>query len=158
MGRLLEAEGVSSTLKHTDASYLTDWAWDGNLQKYIWRYNPDLIVITLGANELEIADPEARVKTIHKLVSLVGDRPCVWVAIPLWAGPKNGLMNVIERSASPCLYLDTNELMDVAALPRIRDGIHPTERAREDWAAVVVQWLRQHRKGEAGRPWSLRPD
>lgn len=158
LGKLLKAEGVSSTLKHTDASYLTDWAWDGSLQKYIWRYNPDLIIVTLGANELEITDPEARAKTIRKLVSVIGDRPCVWVGIPLWAGPKNGLLDVIAKNAAPCIYLDTNHLMDVAAMPRIRDGIHPTEAAREDWAKVVLDWLRRHQKDEAGRPWSLRPD
>lgn len=158
LGKLFEAAGVSSILKHTDASYLTDWAWDGNLQKYIWKYNPDLIVITLGANELEIQDPEARAKTIKKLIGTVGNRPCAWVAIPLWAGPKNGLLEVIQKNASPCVYVDTNRLMDVAAMPRIRDGIHPTESAREEWARVVLDWLQRHRRAEAGRPWSLQPE
>src|SRR5690606_17807422 len=54
LGTLLEEAGVRSVLKHTDSSYLTDWAWDGNLQKYLWKYNPDLVLVTLGANELEI--------------------------------------------------------------------------------------------------------
>lgn len=157
LGKMLEGAGVSSVLKHTDASYLTDWAWDGNLQKYLWKYNPDLILITLGANELEIQDPESRGKTVKKLVETIGDRPCVWIAIPLWAGPKNGLLDVIARSVSPCLFLDTNQLMDVANMPRIRDGIHPTELARKQWAEVVLDWLQTHREDNAERPWSFRP-
>lgn len=157
LGKMLEEAGMTSVLKFSDASYLTDWAWDGKLQKHIGKYNPDLVVITLGANELEIPDPESRGKTVRKLVEAIGDRPCVWVAIPLWAGPKNGLLDVIARNASPCLFLDTNQLMDVESMPRIRDGIHPTESARKQWAEVVIHWLETHRDESAERSWALRP-
>lgn len=157
LGKMFEEAGVGSVLKFTDASYLTDWAWDGNLQKHIWKYNPDLVLITLGANELEIQDPESRGKTIKKMIEAIGDRPCVWIAIPLWAGPKNGLLDVIARNVSPCLFLDTNQLMDVENMPRIRDGIHPTESARKQWAEVVLNWLKAHREDGAERPWALRP-
>lgn len=156
LGAIFEQAGVRSVLKHTDASYLTDWAWDGNLQKYIWKYNPDLIIVTLGANELEIVQPELREKTIKKIIATIGDIPCVWVAIPLWEGPKNGLLDVIERNAAPCAYMNTNELIDVRSMPRIHDGIHPTAKAREAWAADVALWLREARKPTAERPWNLR--
>jgi hypothetical protein len=156
LGSIFEQAGVRSVLKHTDASYLTDWAWDGNLQKYIWKYNPDLIIITLGANELEISEPELRAKTIKKIVATVGDVPCVWVAIPLWAGPKNGLLDVIARNVAPCVYMDTNTLMNAQSMPRIHDGIHPTASAREAWASDVALWLREARRPTPERPWSLK--
>lgn len=149
LGRLLEARGVRSVLKHTDASYLTDWAWDGQLQKYLWKYNPDLVLITLGANELEIQEPELRAKTVQKIVSVIGERPCVWIAIPLWAGPKNGLLDVIRDNVKPCVYLDTNQLIDVERMARIQDGIHPTQSARESWAKIVLEWLETHRVANA---------
>lgn len=157
LGIIFEEAGIRSVLKHTDSSYLTDWAWDGKLQEYIWKYNPDLIMVTLGANELEIVNPELRERTVKKIISTIGERPCVWVAIPLWEGPKNGLLDVIEQHASPCIYMDTNQLIDVAKMPRISDGIHPTTQAREDWATFVAGWLRKHRAPREGRPWNLQP-
>lgn len=156
LGVLLEQAGVRSVLKHTDSSYLTDWAWDGKLQDYLWKYNPDLVLVTLGANELEITEPNQRRKTIAKIISIIGDRPCVWVAIPLWQGPKNGLMDVIADSVAPCVYLDTNRLYDVAKMPRIHDGIHPTTAAREDWAKSVLAWLQEHRAPEPDKPWKIK--
>ncbi len=158
LGSLFEEAGVRSVLKHTDASYLTDWAWDGKLQDYLWKYNPDLVLITLGANELEITEPDQRRKTIAKIISMIGDRPCVWVAIPLWQGPKNGLMDVISESVSPCVFMDTNRLYDVTKMPRIADGIHPTTAAREKWAKDVALWLRQHRAPVADKPWHMRAE
>ncbi len=156
LGELFETAGLRSVLKHTDSSYLTDWAWDGNLQKYLWKYNPDLVLVTLGANELEIAKPEQREKTVKKIIATIGDRPCVWVAIPLWDGPKNGLLDVIQKHSSPCIYMDTNTLFDPRNMPRIHDGIHPTTEARKKWAEDVLEWLKVHRDPQAGRPWNLR--
>lgn len=155
LGALLEKAGVKSVLKHTDASYLTDWAWNGELEKFIWKYNPDLLIITLGANELAIAEPSQRIKTIRKITSLIGDRPCLWVAIPLWQGRHNGLMDVIRENSAPCVYWDSNRLIDVEHMPRISDGIHPTTEARNAWAQVVFDWLEVHRKPEPSRPWVL---
>ncbi len=152
----LEAAGVRSILKHTDSSYLTTWAWEKNLQDYLWKYNPDLVIVTLGANELAIAEPEQRERTVKKIVSTIGERPCVWVAIPLWNGKQNGLMDVIERSVSPCVFMDTNQLIDVAKMPRISDGIHPTSEARVAWADFVFHWLKDHRVG-GEKPWTIRP-
>jgi len=155
LSTLFEEAGVKSVLKHTDASYLTDWAWNGELQKMLWKYNPDLLIITLGANELAIAEPEQRIKTIQKITSLVGDRPCVWVAIPLWQGKQNGLMDVIKEHAAPCVYWDSNQLLDAQHMPRVADGIHPTSAARKQWAEAVFDWLKVHRLSGGKKPWSL---
>lgn len=157
LGRILEERGIKSVLKHTDASYLTDWAWDGSLQKYLWRYNPDLVIVTLGANELGIADPERRIKTLGKITETIGDRPCLWVGIPLWKGRQNGLMEVIREHAAPCVYWDSNQLLDVENMPRISDGIHPTSSARRDWAETLVEWLEVHVDSTPERPWSMTP-
>lgn len=155
LGELFEAARVRSVLKHTDSSYLTDWAWDGNLQKYLWKYNPDLVIVTLGANELEIVNPELREKTVRKIVQIVDGRPCVWIAIPLWAGPKNGLLDVIKKNSPPCKFMDTNALFDTTRMARISDGIHPTTEARKAWADDVFDWLREHRKPMPERPWNI---
>jgi hypothetical protein len=157
LGKKLEERGVRSILKTKDASYLTDWAWDGKLQTYVWKFNPDLVLVTLGGNELGIVAPEERAKTVRKVVSMLEGRPCVWIAIPLWNGPQNGLLDVIRQNVGPCLYLDTNGLMDTTHMPRVKDGVHPTPEARLAWAELVLAWLGDHRRPTAERVWTLVP-
>ncbi len=157
LGKLLENGGVRSVLQHTDSSYLTDWAWDGKLQQSLYKYNPDLVIVTLGANELAIAEPEQREKTVKKIVATIGERPCVWVAIPLWSDEHNGLLEVIQKSSAPCVYYDTNRLIDVRNMPRIHDGIHPTKEARAAWAESFFGWLTEHRDQKAEQPLRMLP-
>ena len=157
LGKKLETVSVRSILVAKDASYLTDWAWDGNLQKQIWKFNPDLVLVTLGANELGISTPNDRAKTIQKIVAILANRPCVWVAIPLWNGPQNGLLEVIRQNVGHCVYLDTNALIDTSHMQRIKDGVHPTAAARDDWAELVLTWLKEHRAPTTERVWNVRP-
>gem|GEM_PF-745894 len=158
LGKLLEGAGVRSVLKHKDSSYLTTWAWEPDLAREIWRYNPDLVVVTLGANELAIADPAQREKTVRKIVDTIGKRPCLWIAIPLWSERNNGLLDVIRSSVSPCIYYDTNQRLDTLHMPRIHDGIHPTQEARRAWAEAVFDYLLTHRQPEERAPWRLVDD
>jgi hypothetical protein len=153
LNKRLKAAGIHSVLEFETASYIPGWSSGDKLKHYINRYNPDLVLITLGANELEIANPEQRIRNIRKIVKMIGERPCVWIATPLWAGAKNGLFEIIRQNIAPCLYMDTNAL--ITGMPRVADGIHPTLPAREDWADVVVKWLTEHRKPAAEKPWAL---
>lgn len=151
--RLLEERGLRAVLAAETASYIPGWSSYGKIERLLARHDPDLVLITLGANELEIGDPAQRVRNIRRIVSIVEGRPCVWIAIPLWAGPKNGLMDIIRDNVEPCVFMDTNALIE--SMPRIRDGIHPTQAAREDWAGVVVRWLETRRRPTPARPWNL---
>jgi lysophospholipase L1-like esterase len=156
LNRKLKEQGLRSALEYETASYIPGWSAGDKLQKLLWKYNPDLVLITLGANELEIVDPEQRIRNIRRIVSTVGDRPCVWIATPLWAGAKNGLMDIIRQNAEPCRYMDTNAL--IQGMPRVSDGIHPTLVAREEWADVVIDWLKAQRAPSPQKPWALAPE
>lgn len=158
LNRLLKEHGVRAVLEYETASYIPGWSAGDKLQRLLWKYNPDLVLVTLGANELEIVEPTQRIRNIRRIVSTLGERPCVWIATPLWAGAKNGLMDIIRDNVAPCRYMDTNQLID--GMARGPDGIHPTTAAREDWAKVVLSWLQSERRPTEERPWSLseRPD
>ncbi|HYJ07943.1 MAG TPA: hypothetical protein VEX18_03015, partial [Polyangiaceae bacterium] len=58
LGKRLKAAGVRSSLEFRTPSYVPTWASGPELPKLLARYNPDLVLITLGGNELEIPDPE----------------------------------------------------------------------------------------------------
>jgi lysophospholipase L1-like esterase len=153
LNREFKEVGVRGILKYETATYIPTWAWGKDLEKYLSKYHPDLVMITLGANELEIADPAQRAPTIRHLVERLAGRPCVWVAPPLWRGARPALLDVIRESCAPCAYLDSSAV--VPDLPRARDGIHPAMAARKAWAKAVVEWLAVHRRSTENQPWKL---
>jgi lysophospholipase L1-like esterase len=155
LNRELKEAGVRGVLKYETSTYIPTWASSKDLDHYLWKFHPDLVLITLGANELEIPDPAARAPTIHRLVGRLGGRPCVWVAPPLWQGARPALLDTIRSSCAPCLYLDSSAL--VPDLQRMKDHIHPAMQARKIWAKAVVDWLRKHRDPRGSRPWDLMP-
>ncbi|MEO7032526.1 MAG: SGNH/GDSL hydrolase family protein [Polyangiaceae bacterium] len=155
LGKRLKAEGVRNALEYKTASYIPNWSYDGDIPQYLSKYHPDLVLITLGANETEIPKPEMRAGPIRHLVSELGGRPCVWVAPPLWK-PDTGLLKVIRENIAPCRYLDSNAL--VHDLPRGHDKIHPSLEGREIWAKIVFDWLVAERVGTDKQPWALKPE
>lgn len=152
LGKLLKQSGLRTSLETKTPSYIGDWAFGPVLRKAISDYNPDLVLITLGANEVEIPVPAQRVGPIQRLVKSLGDRPCVWILPPLWK-QDTGLMQVIKDNASPCQVLDSSTL--VPSLPRGRDHIHPSSEGRVLWATAVFEWLKKAREPHGPRPWSL---
>ncbi|HXK16688.1 MAG TPA: SGNH/GDSL hydrolase family protein [Polyangiaceae bacterium] len=153
LGKLLKAAGVRTSLETKTPSYIGDWAFGPVLGKAISNYNPDLVLITLGANEVEIPVPAQRVGPVQRLVKSLGDRPCVWILPPLWK-QDTGVMQVIKDNARPCQVLDSSAL--VPSLPRGPDHIHPSKEGRLIWATAVFDWLKQTRDPQGPRPWSLR--
>ncbi len=141
LNKALSVYGISGTTKFKRSTYIPTWASSKELGLYLHQYQPDLVLVTLGANELLVPDPTDRIRTIRKLVGRIGDRPCVWVGVPLWPGARDALPQVIRENAAPCRYLDSNELYP--DMPRAKDGIHPSISARAEWATRVVGWLRR---------------
>ncbi len=155
LGKRLKAEGVRSALEYKTASYIPNWSFGPEIPEYLGKYHPNLVLVTLGANEIEIPKPEQRAGAIKHLVSVIGGRPCVWVAPPLWK-QDTGLLQVIKDNVAPCRYLDSNAL--VHDLPRGRDKIHPSPEGREIWAQIVFDWLVRERVGSEKEPWALKPE
>src|SRR6187551_3070088 len=122
LNKLLRAADVTSDLEFETASYMPNWSYGAKLPRLLARHHPDLVLITLGANEIEIPHPEERIKPVKHLVQTLGGRPCVWVAPPLWK-PDSGVLQVIRDNIAPCRYLDSNQL--VHDLPRAHDKINP---------------------------------
>ncbi len=152
LNKELKLHGIKGTLKYEKSTYIPTWAWNKELPEYLWKYHPDLVLITLGGNELKIPDPNKRAETVRRLVGRLKGKPCVWIGIPLWEGANPALMGVIKDNVAPCLFLDSTEL--VPDLERAGDGIHPNTEARSVWAKAVVRWLQtQQKPGEGSWRW-----
>jgi hypothetical protein len=153
LGKLLKQSGLRTSIETKTPSYIGEWAFGAALPKALSTYDPDLVLVTLGANEVEVPTPEQRVRPVQRLVKVLGDRPCVWILPPLWKSD-TGVMQVIKDNAKPCQVLDSSAL--VPSLPRGRDHIHPSTEGRLIWATAVLDWLKQARDPAGPRPWSLR--
>jgi lysophospholipase L1-like esterase len=153
LNKVLEQSGVKSVLRFETSTYIPTWAHEKKLGDYLSQYKPDLVLISLGANELQNPEPEKRISLIHKLTERLGNRQCVWVAPVLWEGASPKLLEVIRANAAPCIYLDSNAF--ITHMPRARDKIHPSMDARPDWARVIARWLAYHRKPTVEQPWAL---
>jgi len=155
LGKRFKQAGMRSALEFKTASYIPTWAFGTELPAFVQRYNPDLILITLGGNEIEIGNPEQRAGAIHRLIKKLDGRPCVWIAPPLWK-PDTGVLDVIKKNAAPCRYMDTNRI--ISSMERGPDKIHPSTPAREAWADVVYAWLLRERAPQGEKPWTLRSE
>jgi lysophospholipase L1-like esterase len=155
LSKRLKAAGLRSVLEYQTASYIPTWASGPELTSYVSRYSPDLVLVTLGANEFELSNPGTRANSVRRLVRRLEGRPCVWVTPPRWK-PDTGILSVIQENLKPCRYLDSDTI--VRDLSRKKDGIHPNDEAREIWADAVLGWLARERKSGAERPWELRQE
>jgi len=153
LGERLRASGLRSVLKFQTSSYVPTWASGPELESYVTRYNPDLVLITLGANEFELSAPDTRAGAVRRLVKHLGGRPCVWITPPRWK-PDTGILAVIQANSAPCRFLDSDTV--VHDLSRKPDKIHPSDAAREVWADAVLDWLARERKTDGARPWDMR--
>ncbi len=83
LGKRFKAAGMRTVLEVQTASYVPTWASGKELPSYINKFSPSLVIITLGANEVELTNPEQRASAVKRLVGKLGGRPCVWVIPPL---------------------------------------------------------------------------
>lgn len=156
LNHLLEAEGIKPVLKFKQSTYIPQWAGHKmGLARYLAKYDPDLVIVSLGGNETEIPDPYVRIDAIRRLVKLIGDRPCVWVGTPRWKVLQHtGILEVVEENAAPCKFIDSDEL--APDMKPLKDGIHPTVPERKRWARRVLEWLTLNRDPNGEQPWSFK--
>jgi hypothetical protein len=158
LNKELARVGMKGRLRYKEASFIPNWAGGPDLPVYLYETKPDLVLISLGANEVQIPDEKIRLgraNAVRKLVARLKGLPCVWIAPPLWDKGDTGLLPVIRENCAPCLYMDTNTL--VHDMPRVSDKIHPAMSARPVWARYVVEWLLRQRDPHGARPWDLLP-
>jgi hypothetical protein len=152
-----QASGTGYVVDATTATYTTTWANDPELDRWLAR-RPSLVLVTLGANEVDMPAPLEHGQAVKQLVRKIGEAStsCVWITPPMWKAD-SGILQVIHDHSEPCLFLDSDAVLGgLGPGERQRDGIHPNERGGARWAEAVWSWLIDHR--DASRPaWALVP-
>jgi lysophospholipase L1-like esterase len=139
------------------ATYTTTWAQDPQLDRWL-SSRPALVIVTLGANEVDLSVPDAHAKAIERITHKIAasGASCVWTAPPLWKRD-TGILKVIHDHCAPCLFFDSDAVLGgLVAAERQADRIHPNSRGGARWAEAFWMWLVDHRDLAHG-PWALVP-
>jgi lysophospholipase L1-like esterase len=150
-------------VRSEQSSYTNGWA--AKLEKIVADTQPDLVIINLGANEVDNPAPETRAPSVRRISALVSGRgrPCVWVSPPSWK-KDTGIVEVIRKNSAPCRFFDSDKQVS-QPIPRQKDKIHPSEEGGKQWADAFWGWLDSQRAPAAptaegagkASPWALLP-
>ncbi len=110
-----------------------------HLDELLAKHKPDLVILTLGANDVTLPFPAALAPNVRSLAHKMsaGGRECYWTLPPLWR-KDTGVVDVIKQNASPCKVFDAAGL----TIARARDGIHPTDKGGVAWADAFFAFYR----------------
>lgn len=134
------SKALEAHFKEVGAKFVRDWQegvsiltfdHEHRLQDLIAKNSPDLVILTLGANDTTVPYPESLAASVRSLATKAsaGGRACYWMAPPLWK-KSTGIVSVIKKNAAPCKVFDS-QYMTIA---RAGDGIHPTNHGGAVWA------------------------
>lgn len=118
-----------------NSSTTTSWQADRRMSADIAKYQPDIIFLALGSNEVEARDMEKRGPAVRSIAQEMGDRPGYWVGPPSWV-PDKGIVKTIEENFRPGHFYNANDLK----VPRRGDGKHPNRDGFKIWVDLLWDW------------------
>jgi lysophospholipase L1-like esterase len=133
---LVRADGRVYLIDSRESSSTVSWADERLLQDAMYKHDPDLVLISLGSNELFVKDLKRRAAAIQRLVKDTRGRACLWIAPPAWTRDR-GFIGVLRDNLGHCKYFDSLQLK----LPRMADGRHPSWSGGYRWASAVWKAL-----------------
>ena len=142
------AEGAKFIRDYKVSESIVSYDHSPKLKGLIEKHRPDIVIITLGTNDVFVPYPASMVGNVQNIVKRVGSRECYWMGPPTWK-PDTGIVQVLKDNVAPCKFFDSSNLK----LQRGGDGIHPTDRGGADWATSFWTYFRG--TGAAPSPASL---
>lgn len=153
LSRLLHAKFKAEGAKYQSDTVVSASLLSFNLQsrfaKGLQRTHPDIVIITLGANDVFVPSPDVLAVHVKGIVKKIGDRECYWMSPATWK-PDTGVVEVIKANAAPCKFFDSRN-MDI---PRAGDHIHPTDKGGAQWGEKFWTFF----VAEHGKPPSAEAD
>jgi acyl-CoA thioesterase-1 len=131
------AEGAKFIRDYKVSESIISYDHSPKLKALIDKHRPDIVIITLGTNDVFVPYPASMAGNVQNIVKRVGARACYWMGPPTWK-PDTGIVNVLKDNVAPCKFFDSSNLK----LQRAGDGIHPTDRGGADWATTFWTFFR----------------
>jgi hypothetical protein len=134
---IVQARGGTYDIVSLASSSTREWGGPKRiLQDAMFRYDPEVVLISLGSNELFDPHPEARIESIRQIIADTRGRPCLWISPPAWK-KDFGFLELLRKNLEHCRYFDSTKLN----LPRMPDGRHPDWTGGYRWASGVWKAL-----------------
>lgn len=129
LGHYFTSEGARFVRDAEVAVSIRKYSQAPRFRRLLDHYKPDIVILTLGANDVFLPYPEYFGGYVESIVKTVGARECYWVGPPTWK-PDTGIVAVIRAHAGSCKFFDSSSL-DIA---RAKDRIHPNDEGGATWA------------------------
>jgi len=140
------AKALAPKFEALGAKFYRDWQRSVGIATYdrehtiddlIKKHAPDLVIVTLGANDVSVPFPAVLAKNVQSIVrrASASGRACYWLVPPLWK-KDTGIVDVIKKNASPCKVFDASYLK----IARRADGIHPSDAGGAAWAEAFFAY------------------
>jgi lysophospholipase L1-like esterase len=134
----LTPEGAKIVRRTTVSESLNTFDKGPILRDALKEEKPDIVVITLGANDVLSPFPEGYGASIERIVKRIGNRECWWIgppriktAVETTTGKTSDvvLSEVIKTHAGTCHFFESTGLK----IDRASDGVHPSNAGGETW-------------------------
>jgi hypothetical protein len=133
-------KALEAKFKPLGAKFVPDWMTsisivsfdhDKHFAELLAKHSPDLVILTLGANDVFVPFPSSLVNSVKSVAGKAskGGRDCWWITPATWK-PDTGITEVIKKNAIGCKVFDSAMLK----ISRGGDGIHPTNQGGVEWA------------------------
>jgi hypothetical protein len=109
-----------------------DWYHEANLEEEIKNFNPDIILISLGANEFSgnnIISKLNIMKLKHKINQYC--TKLIWILPPIEKAKEYN--NIVKEIFTDKMVFDSNQI----ELPRGKDKVHPTRNGFFQWTNII---------------------
>lgn len=131
------AEGAKLIRDYKVSESIVSYDHSPKLKSLVEKNRPDIVIITLGTNDVFVPYPASMAGNVRNIVKRVGTTECYWMGPPTWK-PDTGIVQVLKDNVAPCKFFDSSNLK----LQRAGDGIHPTDRGGADWATSFWTYFR----------------
>lgn len=134
----LTPEGAKLVRRTTVSESLNTFDKGPILRDALRDEKPDIVIVTLGANDVLSIHPEVYGGSVERIVKRIGDRECWWIgppriktAVATPSGKTSDLVlsEVIKGHAGGCHFFDSTSL----TIARASDGVHPSNPGGETW-------------------------
>ncbi|MDB4936399.1 MAG: hypothetical protein JWP87_3371 [Labilithrix sp.] len=136
MSTRFKAIGIRYDAVTEGTAGLHSFATSKKLEELVRWKKPDMVLLTLGMNNLTSARPEDYEVDVKAIVAQAGERPCRWIGPLSLQRPEKGLIAMLARSVAPCGWMSSHAL----EIERQPDQIHPTQPGASHWADAI--WVR----------------
>jgi acyl-CoA thioesterase-1 len=129
LAKRFDADGTRFVRDVWVAVAISTFARSDRMSKLVAASDPDLVLVNLGANDVNSNDPESAAADIRAIVAKLDGRDCYWIAPALWK-KDTGIIDVLAKSVAPCRFFDSKGFR----VERGKDHWHPSVDGGAVWA------------------------